>query len=284
MSGVLLGCRPSGPEHFDGDLAFEHVVAQMEIGPRHPGSRGGERTGDYIVRQLRRLGWEVQEQRFEYKGVDLRNIVGVRGEGPAVLFGAHYDTRPLADHDPDPTRRDEPVPGANDGASGVAVLLELARVLARVDLDVEVRLAFFDAEDSGQIDGWRWCVGSSYMARNLPEGTWPEYVVIVDMIGDADQQVFWEHNSDPLLQSEIWDLADELGYGEVFSPTYRYAIMDDHVPFIQEGLRAVDLIDFDYPYWHTVADTIDKVSPLSLERVGRILEEMVRRKLGLTGQ
>lgn len=284
LAWALLGCRPAGPEHFDGDLAYKHVLSQMEIGPRHPGSAGAQRTADYIVRELRRLGWEVQEQRFEYRGVALRNVVAVRGQGPAVLFGAHYDTRPRADRDPDPNRRSEPVPGANDGASGVAVLLELARVLARIDLDVEVRLAFFDGEDSGEIQGWSWCVGSTYMARNLPPEDYPQYVVVVDMIGDADQQVFWEHNSDQSLQEEIWDLADELGYGDVFSPTWRYVILDDHMPFIKQGLRAVDLIDFDYPYWHTVDDTSDKVSPESLERVGRILEEVVRRRLGLSEQ
>ena len=276
------GCgRPAAPAHVDGDLAYEHVLAQMALGARHPGSEGNRQTGDYILARLQEYGWEVSEQTFQYAGVPVRNIVARRGTGPAVLFGAHYDTRLWADNDPDPTRRQDPVPGANDGASGVAVLLELARVLGQEDLDLEVRLAFFDAEDQGRIRGWPWSVGAAYTAQSLTPEEFPAYVVIADMIGDADQQLYWENNSDPALRQQIWALAAELGYGDVFTPTLRHSLLDDHIPFARRGIPAVDIIDFDYPYWHTIADTADKVSPESLERVGRVLEEMVRRKTGL---
>ncbi len=288
LLGMLLallltggGCGPAGPTHVDGDLAYEHLLAQMAFGPRHPGSAGHQRTGDYIMARLQEYGWEVSEQPFQYAGVPLRNILARRGTGPAVLFGAHYDTRLWADSDPDPARRQDPVPGANDGASGVAVLLELARVLGQEDLSLEVRLAFFDAEDQGRIHGWPWAVGASYMAQSLAAEEVPAYVVVVDMVGDADQQLYWEENSSPQLREQIWALAAELGYGEVFSPTLGYSLMDDHIPFGRRGIPAVDIIDFDYPYWHTLGDTADKVSPESLERVGRVLEEMVRRKTGL---
>lgn len=280
----LVPCACSlaaGPPNFDGDLAYEHVLTQMEIGPRFAGSEGAQRTGDYIIQKLQRYGWEVQEQPFQFGGAQLRNIVGVRGEGPIVLFGAHYDTRERANEDPDPARRQDPVPGANDGASGVAVLLELARVLGRLDLDLQVWLVFFDAEDNGKIRAWPWSVGASYMANSLTLEEYPHYVVIVDMVGDADQQIYWEYNSDPDLNKAIWDLAAELGYQDVFVPAPRHSLMDDHRPFIRLGVRAVDVIDFDYPYWHTVADTADKVSPESLERVGRVVEEMVRRRVAL---
>ncbi|MGC8959491.1 MAG: M28 family peptidase [Chloroflexia bacterium] len=281
LAGALWGCAPAGPAHFSGELAYRHVQAQMERGPRIPGTEGWQQVGDDIVAELRRQGWEVQEQRFSYAGVTVRNIVGIRGRGPAVFFGAHYDTRRYANRDPDPARRNDPVPGANDGASGVAVLLELARVLGKEDLEVEVHLVFFDAEDQGEIAGWPWSVGAAYLARNLSPEEFPRYVVVVDMVGDADQQLYWEAASDPALRQEIWTLAAELGYRAFFTPTVRYSIIDDHRPFLQRGIPAVDLIDFDYPYWHTVADTADKVSPESLERVGRVLEEMVRRKVGL---
>jgi len=281
----LLSCTrqgaAAGPQHFSGELAYQHVLSQVAIGPRPSGSEGAQKAGDYIVAELRRHGWEVQEQRFLYLGVPVRNVVGVRGQGPAIVFGAHYDTRRYADQDPDPARRKDPVPGANDGASGVAILLELARVLSRTELDVQVRLAFFDAEDQGTIEGWPWSVGASYMARSFSPDEFPRYVIVADMTGDADQQLYWERFSDPALQKEIWNLAAELGYRETFTPTVRHAMVDDHRPFLDRGIRAVDIIDFDYPYWHTVADTADKVSPQSLERVGRVLEEMVRRKVGV---
>ncbi|RLC98168.1 MAG: hypothetical protein DRI77_05660 [Chloroflexi bacterium] len=131
-------------------------------------------------------------------------------------------------------------------------------------------MAFFDAEDNGQLDGWDWCVGSDYMAKHLE--VQPAAVVVVDMIGDADQQLYLERNSDPTLQKQLWQIAATLGYTETFISAYRWAILDDHFPFTQQGIPAVDIIDFDYPYWHTTQDTADKVSPDSLERVGRVLE------------
>ncbi len=274
---LLLSC--GGNEFFSGPRAYRHLQAQLEMGDRTPGSEGSARVADYIVRELERQGWEVRQQRFSYRGVPLRNIVGVRGQGPILLLGAHYDTRRLADQDPDPARRGDPVPGANDGASGVAVLLELARVLAHAPLEVQVWLAFFDGEDQGGIDGWPWSVGASYMAQHL--GEIPHAVVIVDMVGDRDPQFYAEGNSDPKLREAIWQLAHELGYGEFFTPTVRHTLIDDHIPFRQRGIPAVDLIDFDYRYWHTTADTADKVSPETLERVGRLLQAIVRNKVGL---
>jgi glutaminyl-peptide cyclotransferase len=159
-----------------------------------------------------------------------------------------------------------------DGASGVAVLLELARVL---DLDLiphELWLAFFDFEDQGGggMPDWDWIVGSTYMAQNLEVE--PQAMILVDMIGDADQQLYYEGYSDPELRAEIWELAASLGYGDVFIPEVRHYMLDDHRPFLDRGIPAVDIIDFDYAYWHTVEDTADKAAPESLERVGRTLE------------
>ena len=251
---------------FEGEAAYEHVIAQCDFGFRPPGSEALQATGDYIIAELERLGWAVETQEFAYRDTPVRNIIGRLGRGPVVIVGAHYDTRRSADVE-DPS---EPVMGANDGASGVAVLLELARTLDRDKLRNDVWLAFFDAEDNGHLDGWEWCVGSSYMAAHL-EVT-PEAVVVVDMVGDADQQLYLERNSDPALQKQLWEIAATLGYTDTFILEYRHAMYDDHVPFAQRGIPAVDIIDFDYPYWHTTQDTLDKVSAESLGRVGRVLE------------
>ncbi len=258
---------------FDGQRALQHVQAQMSIGPRPTGSDAGRKTGDYIVAQLREQGWQVEEQEFVYLGVPGRNIIGKAGEGPVAVIGAHYDTRRLADNDPDPSLRTAPVPGANDGASGVAVLLELARTLDKERLRNEVWLTFFDAEDNGRLDGWDFIAGSTEMAGRLTVK--PEMVVIADMIGDRDQQIYKEQNSNPELVAKIWDIAARLGYAEVFLPTAKWAMLDDHTPFLQKGIPAVDLIDFDYPYWHTTQDTADKIAPESLERVGRVLQVLL---------
>ncbi len=265
---TLLAGPDTHTEQFDGDRAYSHVLNQCAFGPRHVGSEGGRKTAAYIEAELDELGWTTQDQRLTYRGVQVRNVIASKGRGPLIILGAHYDTRSLASRDPvDPT---QPVPGANDGASGVAVLLELARTLDVDRTGLEVWLAFFDAEDQGGIDGWPTSVGASYMAQHLSAE--PEAVVIVDMIGDADQVIFWEGNSDQGLMRQLWSIAEDLGYGAHFVPEYGQAIIDDHVPFLQLGLVAVDIIDFDYPYWHTTQDTPDKVSPESLERVGRVLK------------
>jgi len=266
---------PAVDLRFSGARAMEHVAAQMEHVPRHTGTPGWQATGDYIIAQLQAAGWEVEEQRFPYKDVEVRNIIGKRGTGPLLILGAHYDTRKYADSDPDPARRSDPVPGANDGASGVAVLLELARHIDTEQLGREVWLAFFDAEDNGDIEGWDWIVGSTYMAEHLPRE--PEAMILVDMIGDADLQIYYEATSTPALRESIWQMANELGYDQ-FVPEVKYSILDDHTPFLQRGIPAVDLIDFDYPPWHTVEDTIDKVSAESLEAVGRTLERWLQTR------
>jgi len=255
---------------FDGERAYQYALDQCQIGPRPPGTEAGWATGDYIIGQLEELGWEVETQEFDYRGVGMRNVIGKRGQGPVVLLGAHYDTRPVADRDPD--HPNEPIVGGNDGASGVAVLLELADVLGQYELETEVWLAFFDGEDSGRLEGWPFCVGSAYMAEHLTVE--PDWVIVVDMVGDADQQLYYEGNSDQALRARLWDIAGELGY-ETFVAEVRYSMVDDHTPFLNEGIPAVDIIDFDYPYWHTMEDTCDKVSPQSLERVGRVLEELL---------
>jgi glutaminyl-peptide cyclotransferase len=280
----LVACgtpTPSGPATFSGELAYPWVTRQCDLGYRITGTEANRQAGDMIIDELRAQGWDVREQTFTYKDTPVRNILAWKGgedavdsgtavHSGAVLVGAHYDTRRSADEE-DPS---QPVMGANDGASGVAVLLELARSLAWDTNNRRIYLAFFDAEDNGRLDDWEWIVGSSYMAEHWGEaGESPlEAMILVDMIGDADQQVYYERNSDAGLSQALWGIAGQLGYADRIIPEHRYAMLDDHIPFVQMGVRAVDMIDFDYPYWHTTQDTPDKVSAESLEAIGRTLE------------
>lgn len=259
---------------FDGQRAYQDVARQVEFGPRIPGSEGHARVIAYIQSELKAAGWQSEVVSDEFKGQAVKNIRAWRVEAePVLLLGAHYDTRIYADNDPNPKNHAQPVPGGNDGASGVAVLLELARVLPAVvehlETPVPVELVFFDAEDNGRIEGWDWILGSSAYAASMQAR--PKAVVIVDMIGDADLNIFMEHNSDPELTRQIWGVAERLGYEQFFIPEYKYRVLDDHIPFLAKGLKAVDIIDLDYPYWHTIADTPDKVSAQSLEMVGKTL-------------
>ncbi len=274
LTCLLPACMPAPPDPavitFDGDEAYTWITRQCDLGYRIPGTDAHRETGDLIITTLAALEWQVDTQVFDYSGVTVRNLLASRGSGPAVLLGAHYDTRRQADQE----NAAVPVMGANDGASGVAVLLELARVLDVESAGKRIYLAFFDAEDSGNLDGWDWIVGSSYMAEHWGDaGESPlEAMVLVDMVGDRDLQVYFERNSDASQTTEIWDIAGTLGYGAQFIPEYRHSMLDDHIPFVRMGIPAVDIIDFDYPYWHTTQDTPDKVSAESLAAIGRTIE------------
>ncbi|MBN1120989.1 MAG: M28 family peptidase [Anaerolineae bacterium] len=265
---------------FSGDEAFAHVMQQMSIGPRIAGTDESREVEQYILGTLDAFVWNTEVQVFIYQGVECHNLIAKSGDGESpILIGAHYDTRRFADHDQE--NPDLPVPGANDGASGVAVLLELARVVDLSALGSDLWLVFFDAEDNGHIDGWEFIAGSSYFADSM-EVT-PSQVLIVDMIGDADQQIYIDNNSDPVLSVSLWDIAARLGYGSHFIASPKYSMLDDHTPFAALGIPAVDIIDFDYPYWHTTQDTVDKISSDSLERVGRVLEEYLESGGEYTG-
>jgi Zn-dependent M28 family amino/carboxypeptidase len=265
------------PDTFDGQRSYTDILTQVTFGPRIPGSAGHDQIRAWMRSELESAGWQVEVQESQAMGHPIKNIVAKRtDEPPQIILGAHYDTRIYADSDPDPARRTDPVPGANDGASGVAVLLELARSLP--EDTVPVWLVFFDAEDNGRIEGWDWILGSREFVDNLPVR--PEAIIIVDMIGDADLNIYRERNSDVQLTNEVWEVAKNLGYGEVFIDEYRHSMLDDHTPFLEIGLPAIDIIDFDYPYWHTVQDTPDKVSAESLKAVGDTLLAWVMGQSG----
>lgn len=273
LVGIISSCQPLNlgqkqiPD-FDANRAYHDVEYQLSLGPRIPGSEGHRQVLEWMQAELEAHQWHVIRQEITFKGKDIINLIASRGEGEYILLGAHYDSRIYADQDPDPELRKDHVAGANDSGSGVAVLLELARILPQ-DLPQAITLVFFDAEDNGGIDDWEWIMGSTAFVQELTDK--PSAAVIVDMIGDADLEVYYERNSDLELMEEIWQQARLVGYEDVFIQEYRHSMLDDHTPFVNAGIPAVDLIDFDYPYWHTTSDTLDKVSPESLRAIGETL-------------
>lgn len=266
--GVSFVNYGSEPELFNGVRAYADVQTQVDMGPRTPGSAGHAQIREWMRTELENAGWTVEVHETERLGHPIYNIIAKRGvESPQIILGAHYDTRFLSDNEIDESERLKPVPGANDGASGVAVLIELARTLPE---DIPPTwLVFFDAEDNGRLEGWDWILGSRAFVEEVPVA--PRAVVIVDMVGDADLNIHYEKNSDRAIREQIWKTAEGLGYGNVFLQSEKFSMLDDHTPFVEKGIPAVNIIDFDYPYWHTTEDTIDKVSAESLHAVGDTL-------------
>ncbi len=282
----LISCSNQIPE-FDKNSAFKFLNEQCELGYRFPGTEEIELCRNYIVSELEKHTSDITKQEFEifsdsvfYEGVNI--IAEFYPEmSRRILLGAHYDTREWADKDTISANHYKPVLGANDGASGVAVLLEIARIISSEQpAQYGVDLVFFDLEDAGNyIEMDTWCLGSKYFAENF-KGQKPEKAIIVDLIGDKDLQIFMEsfsYQSSPSLTNEIWSIAKELGFTE-FIPKLKYKIYDDHLSLIREGFNAVDIIDRDYPYWHTVHDTPDKCSAESLYKVGQVLLNLIYRE------
>ncbi len=267
------------PQPFDGQIAWKDVAYQVSLGARIPQSQAHQLVESWILSEIQAEGWQSARQNDTVMGHPVHNIIAKFGQGrPWVIVAAHYDSRILADQDPDPKKRNQPVPGANDGASGAAVLLELARVLPGYLSPTgqsndagyrQIWLVFLDTEDNGDIPGWDWLLGSKSFVANLKDK--PDAAVVLDMIGDANLNIYKELNSNPQLTDQIWGQADRLGYSQYFIPRDKYRMLDDHIPFIDAGIPAVDVIDFDYPYWHTTADTADKVSGQSLKIIGDTL-------------
>lgn len=254
---------------FNGNQALKDVQYQVNLGPRTPGSQAHELEIKWIQSNLEQAGWIVELQTGRINGHQLTNIIGTKGTGkPFIILGAHFDTRLVADHDPNPAYQSLPVPGANDGASGVVILLELARKIPSAQPGT-ISLAFFDTEDQGDIPGWDWILGSTYFVDHLQES--PDKVVIIDMVGDKDLNIYYDRNSNKALSQEIWKIAAQNGFSKNFIAQDKYWMLDDHTPFLKSGIDAIDIIDFDYPYWHTASDTVDKVSAASLKAVGQTL-------------
>ncbi len=270
----------SATAHFDETRAFADLGYQLSLGARTPDSPGHAQIIQWMQSELTQAGWQVEIQEVQIQGHTVRNVIAKRGVGksPWYILGAHYDTRMSADQDKNPAFRQTPVPGANDAASGVAVLLELARSLPETP-NLQIWLAFFDLEDQGDLPGWNWILGSTVLAESVSTlNPQPTGVVVIDMIGDAQLNIPIERNSDAQLSKEIWATAARLHYDHYFLPKPGYSMEDDHTPFLQKHIPALDIIDFDYPAWHTTTDDLSHVSANSLKVVGETLLQWLMGK------
>lgn len=292
---------------FSGDSALAYARAQVAFGPRVPGTDGHRRAGDWIIAQMRARVDSVEVQSWTHvtvKGdrLPLRNIIArIRpGEPQRVLYLAHWDTRPTADSDRNLGARQRPIAGANDGASGVGLLIAIADALKKTPPTVGVDLLFVDGEDYGPFEDISdttknkdVLIGSQYFARTIPTTYKPIFGVLWDMIGDQHLQIYQEShsvNAAPEVVTRVWATAKELGYAKYFIPEVKGPVTDDHLPLIRKGLRVIDVIDYDYcldgsidcggsanNLHHTLQDTLDKLSAKSLQIVGDVAVTLVTR-------
>jgi glutaminyl-peptide cyclotransferase len=257
---------------FDGARAFAHVERMVAIGPRWVGSEGHRQTQAYIREQLKSFGCDVEEEVFKAETplgpFEMRNLVAkIPGRRDDVLLLlTHYDTL-----------RKEGFVGANDGGSSTGLMLEMARLLCAAPREMTVWIAFLDGEEAfvewSDTDG---TYGSRQMAARLAlsgELKKVRAVILADMVGAKDARFYRETNSTRWLVELVWETAARLGYQDYFLPRF-HAVEDDHIPFVRRGVPAVDIIELEtYPYWHTLADTLDKLSPRTLAVVGHVILE-----------
>jgi glutaminyl-peptide cyclotransferase len=285
---VAWGTACASHDRFEvnGDRALARVVRQVEAGPRIPGTSGHATVRDWIAGELERLGARVERQAFTDsslgRSLPVVNLIGhFGGRGAAghrrIVLCAHYDTRPWCDQDPDTTRHDDPLPGANDAGSGVAVLLEVAELMARRPPPIPVDLVFFDAEDQGRAThAEEFSIGARGYAQRLGDAR-PTAAFLFDMVGGRDLAIHPEQRS----ASEAANLVEMVLQGvratraRGFHTAPRHRVADDHDPLLDAGVPAVDIIDFDYQAWHTHRDLPDQVSATSLADVSRVAAWLV---------
>jgi hypothetical protein len=285
-SNLLAQTRPS----FDEVSAFVHLKKQVSFGPRNPGSHGHHQCKKYLINELGKHSNLVQEESFIHYdsfreiSITMYNIIARFSENiePRILLCAHWDTRPVADQDKNPANRTKPIPGANDGASGVAILLEIARNLAANPPPIGIDIVLFDGEDYGR-EGYleEYFLGSKHFVENNTT-FFPSFCILLDLVGDANLQLpieGYSYDYAPEVVQKVWETADILGYSQFQNSLGTY-INDDHVILNQAGIPAIDIIDMDYTegeenFWHTMKDTPDKCSPESLKAVGEVLLEII---------
>lgn len=270
---------------FSGDKAFEYAKAQVDMGPRITGSRVNEELKEWFSQELRSNGWHVVIQPFttnnQTEAVNLiaRNRKEVDNR-PAILIGAHFNTRNVADQDENLANRDKPYPGANGGASGPALLLELARRIKPQELNLRLCLAFFDGGDNAGLNGWEPAEGSSYFIdtiddfEELKSCASPQAVIILDLVG-ADAPLSFEATSDQAISSSLRETADKLNYSNGFAAENGGTILGDQLPFARNGIPTAFILDPNYPYRHTMSDTLDKLDREAMERIGRTLQTWI---------
>lgn len=291
---VPAGENEAAKAVFCGDSAYAYVEKQVDFGPRVPNTEAHRATGDWLAGELKRHGAEVMEQPLKLKAFDgtvlnARNIMGRYNTASAdrLLLLAHWDCRPWADEDPDPLKRSLPVDGANDGASGVGVLLEIARQLGEKAPDRGVDILFVDAEDWGSSgDEDSWALGAQAFVENPPvAGYIPREAILLDMVGGEGATFLREYFSEkaaPELNARLWGIGSDLGYGNFFHNRPGSAVTDDHVRFIEAGIPAVDIIEYNEagggfnPRWHTTRDNMEGISRETLQAVGDVVMTYIR--------
>jgi hypothetical protein len=272
---------------FDGTIAYEYLLAQTNFGPRNPNSVGHQKCLQYLTDELRSAADTVIQQSFVHQGygemLRLTNIFASFNpkEQRRILLLAHWDTRPRAELDQDATKRNLPILGANDGASGVAVLLALAKIFKEYPPAIGIDILLTDGEDYGdsEKDGNNdlYFLGARHFAKTKDPSYTPLYGILLDMVGDKDLQIPLEQNSmryAPQVLSAVWAVAEQVGAYQ-FVNVPGEMISDDHLPLNEAGIPTINIIDFQYPYWHTTHDTPDKCSPESLEAVGKVLTAVI---------
>ena len=290
-----------GPE-FSADSAYAYCAAQCDFGPRLMNSEEHDKCGDWIEAKFRQFGMTVSRQETIVKGYDgtplkCRNIIArFRSDNKErILLCAHWDSRPWADNDSDSTNWRKPVMGANDGASGVAVMLEIARLLQHADsVNVGVDFVCFDAEDWGipqwseqEDPGDTWALGSQYFSTHLPEGYAPRYGILLDMVGGVGSKFYKEGMSmqyAPEIVKKVWRAARQIGYGSFFPDMEGGMITDDHIPVNQNAnIPCIDIIPYFPdceqssfgPTWHTMADNMDNIDRNTLKAVGQTMVQVL---------
>ncbi len=279
-------------ETFNADSAYSFVKSQCDFGARVPGTKAHSDCAQWLYKKLAQYCDTAIVQRanlttFDGVKVEIQNIIGVfnpKAERRLLLL-AHWDSRPWADQDPDKSKRKEPVMGANDGASGVGVLLEIARQLQLKHPDKGVDILLTDLEDWGtDSDDDSWAMGARYWAQHPHTASYhAEMGILLDMVGDANARFYWEYysaNYAPSMLHSLWVEASEAGYGQYFIQEQGGAINDDHMAIIKNtDIPCIDIIDLNHgdgtlgfpPYWHTTHDTIDKISIPTLKAVGSVV-------------
>ena len=284
---------------FDADSAYLYVKNQVDFGPRVPNTPAHVACGDYLIAQLERFGAKVyvQEARlstYDGKMLNARNIIGAykpESKKRIALF-SHWDSRPWADNDPDTQKHYTPILGANDGASGVGILLEVARQLQQKETEVGIDIIFFDAEDygthrdyKGQHQEEHWCLGSQYWARNPHvQGYNARYGILLDMVGGKDATFKYEYYSEMYAKDvnrKVWRIADRLGFGNYFKKQDGGGATDDHL-FVNKIARipTIDIITTSdrysfFEHWHTVKDDMNAIDKATLQAVGQTLLQVI---------
>lgn len=292
--------QPVGPD-FNADSAYIYLQEQCDFGPRTMNSTAHDKCEKWIIQKFEQYGCKVTTQKATlngYDGTPLRSTNIIASYNPKattrIMFCAHWDCRPWADNDPDSTNWHKPIIAANDAASGVGVMIELARILKGSGLELGVDFICFDAEDygtpqwfEGEDPGDTWALGAQYFANNLPEGYAPRYGILLDMVGGVGAKFYREGMSmqyAPAIVKKVWNAARQVGYGSYFPKADGGMITDDHIPVNQTAnIPCIDVIPY-YPdcaqssfgpTWHTIADNMDNIDKNTLKAVGQTMVQVL---------